>query len=88
MYCIFSAEVLFVHLKHGDWDTKSFEDAICNPRLVIRRFMVNEEITWYLAGISPTDSTFPFALALVLEEENLPLAEEIGQALLTEAMGR
>jgi len=48
----------------------------------------DEEVTWYLGGNLPTESTSPLALALVLEEENLPLVEEIGQAVLVEAMGR
>ena len=48
----------------------------------------DEEITWYLAGTLPVDDQSPFALALVLEEDNLPLAEEIGQAVLRAVMGR
>jgi cell division protein FtsW (lipid II flippase) len=46
----------------------------------------DEEITWYLGGTIPKESASPFALALVLEEENLPLVEEIGQTLLLKAM--
>ncbi len=54
-----------------------------------------EELTWYLAGTLPNEAgpstgsgqRFPLTLALVLEEENLPLAEEIGQAVLSAAMG-
>jgi cell division protein FtsW (lipid II flippase) len=46
-----------------------------------------EEITWYLGGTSPDWSGLPLAIVLVLEETNLPLAEEIGQTVLSTAMG-
>jgi hypothetical protein len=56
-----------------------------------------EELTWYLGGSLPETLQqaqagelrpgFPITLALVLEEENLPLAEEIGQTLLMEIIG-
>lgn len=45
-----------------------------------------EEITWYLGGTSPDWSGLPLAVVLVLEEYNLLLAEEIGQAVLSAAM--
>ena len=57
-----------------------------------------EELTWYLGGSIPatlpqtqtndTRQGFPVTLILVLEEENLPLAEEIGRAVLSAAIGR
>ena len=53
----------------------------------LKEIPMDEEITWYLAGTLPTEEQSHFALALVLEEENLPLAEEIGQAVLRAAMG-
>jgi hypothetical protein len=64
------------------------------PIWQIRTIPAGEELTWYLAGtIANQDNPStgsgqhaPLTLALVLEEENLPLAEEIGQALLTMAM--
>jgi peptidoglycan glycosyltransferase len=41
-----------------------------------------QEITWFLAGSLPDKPGAPFALALVLEESNPSLAEEIGQAMM------
>jgi hypothetical protein len=47
----------------------------------------NEEgLTWYLAG-TRTGENHPLTLVLVLEEENLPLAEEIGRTVIKAAMG-
>lgn len=46
-----------------------------------------ETLTWYVGGTSLDWPGAPLALALVLEEANLSLAEEIGQAILTTAMG-
>lgn len=47
-----------------------------------------EKLTWYLAGTLADNDSLPLTLSLVLEEANLPLAEEIGHALLLEAMRR
>jgi hypothetical protein len=54
-----------------------------------------EELTWYLAGTlaenelsTESAQSTPFTLALVLEEHNLPLAEEIGHIILNEVMNR
>jgi len=47
----------------------------------------DEDLTWYLAG-TQTGENPPLTLVLVLEEENLPLAEEIGKAVLLAGMGR
>jgi hypothetical protein len=49
---------------------------------------MDEDLTWYLGGSLSTENTSPFTIALVLEEENLPLAEEIGQAVLRAAAGQ
>ena len=46
----------------------------------------DEDLTWYLAG-TQTGENPPLTLALVLEEENLPLAEEIGRTVIKAAMG-
>jgi hypothetical protein len=46
-----------------------------------------EDITWYAGGTSPDWGGLPLAVVLVLEEVNLLLAEEIGQAVLSAAMG-
>jgi cell division protein FtsI/penicillin-binding protein 2 len=43
-------------------------------------------ITWYLAGSNPGWEGPPLALALVLEEDNPSLAEEIGQRLFQAAL--
>ena len=42
--------------------------------------------TWYLGGTLPEVGGAPYALAVLLEEENTLLATEIGQAVLEEAM--
>ncbi len=66
---------------YQDTETASIWELISTPP--------DEELTWYLAGSLPsTGQGVPLALALVLEEENLPLAEEIGQTLLAAAMSR
>ena len=49
---------------------------------------VDEELTWFLAGTLSQENGTPLTLVVVLEEENLPLAEEIGQAVLNAAMGK
>jgi cell division protein FtsW (lipid II flippase) len=41
-----------------------------------------EELTWYLAGTLPNWQGAPLALAVVLEENNPELAQQIGQGLL------
>ncbi len=46
-----------------------------------------ENLTWYVGGTSLDWPGAPLGVALVLEETNLPRAEEIGQAILTAAMG-
>jgi cell division protein FtsW (lipid II flippase) len=45
-----------------------------------------EDLTWYLAGNLPGEAKIPLALALVLEEQNLSLAEEIGRTILEAAL--
>lgn len=39
-------------------------------------------VTWYLGGTLPSWQGTPLALAVLLEEEDLPLARQIGRALL------
>jgi cell division protein FtsW (lipid II flippase) len=46
-----------------------------------------QDITWFIGGTSQEWSGLPLAIAVVLEEVNIPLAEEIGQAVLSAAMG-
>ena len=46
-----------------------------------------ENLTWYVGGTSQDWPGTHLAIALVLEEANLPLAEEIGQKMLSAAMG-
>ncbi len=41
-------------------------------------------VTWFIAGTSPDWQGVPIALAIVLEENNIPLAEFIGRALMSE----
>ncbi len=45
-----------------------------------------QTITWYLAGSLPSSPGSPFALALVLEEDNPALARQIGQKVLEAAL--
>jgi len=45
-----------------------------------------QELTWYLAG-TQSEKSPPLTLVLVLEEENLLLAEEIGKTVIKAAMG-
>ena len=45
-----------------------------------------EDLTWYLAGSLPGGTKVPLALALVLEEQNLSLAEEVGRSILDAAV--
>jgi hypothetical protein len=47
----------------------------------------DEALTWYAAGSLPDAEAEPVVLILALEERNLPLAEEIGRAVLLAAMG-
>ena len=42
--------------------------------------------TWYLGGTQPGSGGAPYALAVLLEEENTSLATKIGQAVLQAAM--
>jgi len=44
-----------------------------------------KDLTWYLGGTTGDWDGIPMALVLVLEEANIPLAVEIGQALLNAA---
>jgi cell division protein FtsW (lipid II flippase) len=46
----------------------------------------NPGLTWFLAGTLPGWNGTPLALALVLEEDNPALAEEIGHAVLRAAL--
>ncbi len=43
-------------------------------------------VTWYLAGTTPDWQESPLALALLLEENNPAVAQEIGQSVLEAAM--
>lgn len=45
-----------------------------------------EGLTWYVGGTTPRWDGLPLTLALVLETENHILAEEVGQAILRNAM--
>jgi cell division protein FtsW (lipid II flippase) len=45
-----------------------------------------ENLTWYLSGTVPGSANIPLALALVLEEKDAVLAEQIGQAVLNSAI--
>lgn len=45
-----------------------------------------QSITWYVGGSLPNWKGTPFVIALVLEEENLEAAENIGQSVLKQAM--
>ena len=49
--------------------------------------LVDEELTWYLAGTLPEPRSVPLTLALVLERHAPQMAEEIGQAILSAALG-
>ena len=42
--------------------------------------------TWYLGGTLPDWQGTPLAIAVVLEEDNIPLARTIGQELLTRSL--
>jgi hypothetical protein len=46
----------------------------------------NETITWYLTGTQPNGEDTSLVLVLVLEENNLPLATDIGRTVLQEAL--
>jgi hypothetical protein len=46
-----------------------------------------QKVTWYLGGTQPGWNGTPLALAILLEDDNPTLAEEIGQKLLRTAMG-
>jgi len=46
-----------------------------------------EDLTWFVGGTTPGWDGLPLAVALVLEEANLSLVEEIGQTMLSEALG-
>lgn len=45
-----------------------------------------EDLAWFIGGTSPDWGGLPLAVVLVLEEGNINLAEEIGQAVLLAAM--
>jgi hypothetical protein len=53
----------------------------------ITSLLNDEDLTWFLAG-TQTGENPALTLVLVLEEENLPLAEEIGKTVLLAGMGR
>jgi len=46
----------------------------------------DETLTWYVGGTSSDWEKIPLTIVVVLEEENLPLAEEIGGVMLSAAM--
>ncbi len=48
----------------------------------------SQAVTWYLGGTLPDWKGTPLSLALLLEEENPSLAEEIGQKMLLAGMGK
>jgi len=45
-------------------------------------------VTWYWGGIQSSDGKPPISIALLLEERNLALAEEIGRDILLESFDR
>jgi len=45
-----------------------------------------KQYTWYVAGTTPNWDRFPIAIAVLLEENALEIAEHIGKTLLTETM--
>ena len=47
----------------------------------------DKELTWFLAG-TLSEVKPPVTLVLILENENLPLAEEIGEAIMMEVINR
>jgi cell division protein FtsW (lipid II flippase) len=47
-----------------------------------------QKVTWFLGGTLPEWNGTPLALVVLLEEDNPDLAEEIGQKMLLDAMGR
>jgi cell division protein FtsW (lipid II flippase) len=47
----------------------------------------DEALTWYAAGTLPEWDAAPLVMVLVLEEQNPPLAEQIGGSMLLDAMG-
>ncbi len=48
----------------------------------------DHSVTWFLGGTLPEWNGTPLALAVLLEEDNPDLAEQIGQKMLLEAMGK
>jgi cell division protein FtsW (lipid II flippase) len=46
-----------------------------------------EKLTWYLGGTTPDWKGLPLAAVLVLEEPNTSLAKDIGESILSAAMG-
>jgi cell division protein FtsW (lipid II flippase) len=48
----------------------------------------NQKVTWYLGGTLPDWNGTPLALAVLLEENNSTLAEEIGQKMLSAGIGQ
>jgi hypothetical protein len=55
-------------------------------KIVLIQSETSPGITWFVGGTLPDWGGTPYALALVLEEENQSLAEQIGIALLQAAM--
>ena len=43
-------------------------------------------LTWFVAGTAPNWQASPLSVVILLEEDNVPLAERIGQELLIDAM--
>jgi hypothetical protein len=78
-----------VKLLHPE-DADTLNSTLLSPDLPIWQITSipdDEDLTWYLAGTQTAKSP-ALTLALVLEEENLPLAEEIGKAVILAGMGR
>ena len=46
----------------------------------------SQEVTWYLAGTTPTWQGVPLTVVVLLEENNAARAVEIGQSLLQAVM--
>ena len=77
-------------MEPGIANTRAEELAIADQN--IWQYLVNapsdtdQIITWYVGGSLPHWEGTPFVVALVLEEEDLYVAESIGQNILQEAM--
>ena len=55
-------------------------------RITVFEDISGKSITWYLGGTLQSLESDPYAVALILEEENPDLAERIGQTILSSMM--